>query len=64
MTAENEIDEYMCPDCQKDNISFEKIEFGEMLRFFCRICKKKFKVETGVLIYLVGLINFLKKKYP
>ncbi len=63
MTAENEIGKYMCPDCQKDNISFEKMEFGKMLKFFCRICKKKFKVETGVSIYLVSLISFLKKRY-
>lgn len=64
MTAENEIGEYMCPDCQKDNISFEEMEFGKMLRFFCRICRKQFKVETVALIYRVNLINFLKKRYP
>lgn len=64
MTAKNEIGEYRCLDCHKDNISFEEMEAGQMLRFFCRICQKIFKVEADVLIYQVSLINFLQERYP
>jgi len=74
MTAENEIKEYRCPGCQKSNISFKEMKVSlnvpsralthQMIKFFCNICQEEFKVEAGVLMYQVSLVNILKKKYP
>lgn len=74
MVAENEIKDYKCPQCQKNNISFKEMEISlnppdkslthQILRFSCHNCQEEFKVEAGVLMYQVSLVNILKKKYP
>jgi len=74
MGAENKIGNYKCPQCQKNDISFKGMEISltppdqslthQILRFFCHICQDEFKVEAGVLMYQVSLINILKKRYP
>jgi DNA-directed RNA polymerase subunit RPC12/RpoP len=74
MAKENEIKDYQCPKCQKNDISFKEMKASlnppdkslthQMLSFFCYNCQKEFKVEAGVIMYQVSLINILKKKYP
>jgi hypothetical protein len=65
------MDEYSfsCPDCQKDDIYFLKIEMvGQKGRergiFYCNLCQKKFIVKEIRAGYLPNLVALLKQRYP
>jgi len=64
----DEHDEYKCPRCQGNDISFLRLERvgtpKEEAIFFCRFCREQFRIDWLRPEYLPNLVAILKKRYP